>query len=204
MSRKPMSKEEKRKKLLELFHESKEVFTLKEVEKDATKKKGIVQKTVEEVLKDATDEGLVNSEKIGTSVYFWSFPSEEYMKKKVEVDNLTKQKEEFIKTIEEMNAENEKLKKERGEEDGRESKIEELDQLKKRSDELKRQLDLYKDNDPEFLDKVAQQNEKAKDAVNRWTDAIFALKNYAKDRVQVEEAVLNKNLGIPNDFDYVE
>ena len=35
---------------------------------------------MQEVLKELVDDSLVNSEKIGTSVYFWAFPNEAYVK----------------------------------------------------------------------------------------------------------------------------
>jgi len=53
------------------------VFTLKELVKLASKEKGIVAQTVEEVLKSLVDDGEVMADKIGTSNYFWCFPSQE-------------------------------------------------------------------------------------------------------------------------------
>jgi len=41
----------------------------------APKKKGIVTQSVKEVLQSLVDDNLVSFEKIGTSNYFWSFPS---------------------------------------------------------------------------------------------------------------------------------
>lgn len=72
--RKGVSFEEKRIRLLQLFYEKKEFFTLKELEKIAAKEKGIVAQAVKDVLQTLVDDGLVRSEKIGTSVYFWIFP----------------------------------------------------------------------------------------------------------------------------------
>lgn len=72
--RKGVSFEEKRIRLLQLFYERKEFFTLKELEKIAAKEKGIVAQAVKDVLQTLVDDGLVKSEKIGTSVYFWTFP----------------------------------------------------------------------------------------------------------------------------------
>ncbi|GJJ06597.1 hypothetical protein Clacol_000790 [Clathrus columnatus] len=83
-----LSAEEKRTKLLELFHE-----TLKELEKLAPKMKGIgehtlsavdrldlctspVSQSVKEVLQSLVDDNLVQSDKVGASNFFWSFPSQ--------------------------------------------------------------------------------------------------------------------------------
>lgn len=75
--RKGVSFEEKRIRMLELFYEKREFFTLKELEKIAPKEKGIVAQAVKDVLQTLVDDGLVRSEKIGTSVYFWTFPGYE-------------------------------------------------------------------------------------------------------------------------------
>lgn len=60
--------------MLEFFHERKEFFQLKELEKFLPKEKGIVVQTVKEVLQSLIDDHLVMSDKIGISNYFWSFP----------------------------------------------------------------------------------------------------------------------------------
>lgn len=72
--RKGLTLDEKRMRMLHLFYEKKEFFTLKELEKIAPKEKGIIAQSVKDVLQTLVDDGLVRSEKIGTSVYFWTFP----------------------------------------------------------------------------------------------------------------------------------
>lgn len=72
---KPLSFEEKRKRMSEYLLEKRDFFQLKELEKHLPKEKGIVQQSVKEVLQSLVDDRLVNGEKIGTSNYFWSFPS---------------------------------------------------------------------------------------------------------------------------------
>lgn len=57
------------------FLEKRDFFQLKELEKYLPKEKGIVQMTVKDVLQSLVDDNLVAKEKIGTSNYFWSFPS---------------------------------------------------------------------------------------------------------------------------------
>lgn len=39
------------------------------------KEKGITPMSVKEVVQSLVDDGLADSEKIGTSIYFWAFPS---------------------------------------------------------------------------------------------------------------------------------
>ncbi|XP_025090534.1 meiotic nuclear division protein 1 homolog isoform X2 [Pomacea canaliculata] len=73
--KKGLSFDEKRDRMIELFFEKKDFFQLKDLEKMAPKEKGITAQTVKEVLQSLVNDGLVDSEKIGTSIYFWSFPS---------------------------------------------------------------------------------------------------------------------------------
>jgi len=70
-----LSLEEKRQRMLEIFYTKKEFFLLKELEKIAPKEKGITSQSVKDVLQSLVDDNLVDTDKIGTSVYFWSFPS---------------------------------------------------------------------------------------------------------------------------------
>lgn len=72
--RKGVSFDEKRMRMLQIFYEKKEFFTLKDLERIAPKEKNIVVQTVKDILQGLVDDGLVRSEKIGTSVYFWRFP----------------------------------------------------------------------------------------------------------------------------------
>ena len=96
------------------------------------------------------------------------------------------------------------MKRERSGDNEREGKVEELNHFQKRREELKKELEIYRENDPEIIDQMKKQIEKAKSAVNRWTDSIFMIQSYAKGKVNVTTEELNKGLGIPNDLDYVE
>jgi hypothetical protein len=84
---KKLSLEEKRQRCLDYFTETADYFQLKELEKTLPKTKGIgirwlviiayiVSQTVKEVVQSLVDDRLVNQEKIGSSNYFWCFPSQ--------------------------------------------------------------------------------------------------------------------------------
>lgn len=72
--RKRVTADEKRSRMLQYFHENREFYTLKELESSVPKECGVIQQAVKDVLQALVDDGLVHSDKIGTSVYFWSFP----------------------------------------------------------------------------------------------------------------------------------
>ncbi|KAG9087154.1 hypothetical protein FS749_003138, partial [Ceratobasidium sp. UAMH 11750] len=77
MAPRGLSAEEKRVKLVEIFHETRDFYQLKELEKLGPKLKGIVSQSVKEVLQSLVDDNLVQSDKIGSSNFFWCFPSAE-------------------------------------------------------------------------------------------------------------------------------
>ena len=95
-NKKGLSLEDKRKRMMEIFYETKDVFLLKDMEKIAPKSKGITPMSVKDVLTSLVDDGLVDTDKIGTSVYFWAFPSKasQARKRKLEAaeDSLLKVK----------------------------------------------------------------------------------------------------------------
>eukprot|EP00729_Bicosta_minor_P014323 gene14323-14194_t len=76
MGRKGVSAEEKKTRTLDFFHETKTFFQLKEVEKRVSKEKGITSMAIKDVVDELISDGLVHVEKIGTSNYYWSYPSE--------------------------------------------------------------------------------------------------------------------------------
>lgn len=99
-----MSKEEKKKAMLEIFYETKDFFQLKELEKIAPKEKGIVQGSVKEVLQELVDDGMVDTDKIGTLTYFWAFPSKAVNIKKQKLAQLQTRREELRKARAEVEA----------------------------------------------------------------------------------------------------
>lgn len=46
----------------------------KELERIAPKEKGIIANSVKDVIQKLVEDGLVDTDKIGNSIYFWAFP----------------------------------------------------------------------------------------------------------------------------------
>lgn len=202
--KKGVSAEEKRIRMLDIFYEKKDVFQLKELEKIAPKEKGIVSQSVKDVVQSLVDDGLVDTEKIGTMVYFWAFPSKAANNRKrrvSELNNKVNEARKKMKTLEEQIVE-----AQAGREDSEERKeiLKELAENKVILKDLKSQIEKYKDCDPEVLEQVKKQIVAFKEAANRWTDNIFAIKSWCKNKFFIEESVLNKQFEIPEDLDYIE
>lgn len=100
-----LSLEEKKKGMMEIFYQKKDFFQLKELEKIAPKEKGIVQGTVKDVIQQLVDDGMVDTDKIGTSVYFWAFPSKAANSKKQKLEQLEARSKELKKARLEIEAE---------------------------------------------------------------------------------------------------
>ena len=202
--RKGISLDEKRARMLQIFYEKKEFYTLKELEKIAPKEKGIIVQSVKDVLQTLVDDGLVRSEKIGTSVYFWTFPGEN-------ITAIEQRISEASKKIVEAEFKLQKLKeacaKEQiGKEDTEERQIllHELEELKAKEVQLKKQIAKFSDADPEAIAKLVEKVQEYKDAANVWTDNIFAIQSWCKRKFDISEELLNKQFNIPNDLDYKE
>uniref|UniRef100_A0A671K7A7 Meiotic nuclear divisions 1 homolog (S. cerevisiae) n=1 Tax=Sinocyclocheilus anshuiensis TaxID=1608454 RepID=A0A671K7A7_9TELE len=81
--------------------------------------------------------------------------------------------------------------------------LKELTALKHQRDQLKAELEKYKECDPEVVEEIRKANITAKEAVSRWTDNVFAIKSWAKKKFGLENSSLDKAFGIPEDFDYI-
>eukprot|EP00123_Amoebidium_parasiticum_P021294 comp6508_c0_seq1/m.2282 comp6508_c0_seq1/g.2282 ORF comp6508_c0_seq1/g.2282 comp6508_c0_seq1/m.2282 type:complete len:208 (-) comp6508_c0_seq1:79-702(-) len=202
--KKGLSFEEKRTRLLEIFHDSKSFYQLKELEKIAPKEKGIISQSVKEVLQSLVDDGLVDTEKVGTSVYFWSFPSKVFRKRTQQVAQLGEQ----VAGLKKRRTELDKVLAQAavGKEDSDE-RSDLLAQLSTEHEEEKRlaaELAAFADCNPEILEKKRKMCKVAIEAANRWTDNIFSIRHWTKSKFGFEEDAFNKHFGIPADFDYVD
>jgi hypothetical protein len=192
MSKKRLSADDKKRLMLQLLHEKKDVFQLKDLERIAPKEKGIIAQSVKDVLQSLVDDSLVDSEKIGTSIYYWSFPSKAHSVKKAQLDDIHEQ----------IKSSKDKLKEyevklcgiDPDESKQKEEKIERLKQIKSELNDLEVKL-----KDSSMEEELAQLKEKA----NIWTENIFAIKSFVKNKFQIEDSAINKQFEIPEDLDYV-
>lgn len=69
---------------------------------------------------------------------------------------------------------------------------------------LAKDLEKYKECDPEVIEKMSEEAKIAQESANRWTDNIFSIKSWCTKSFGVDEKAIDKNFGIPEDFDYLE
>ncbi|KAJ6668733.1 hypothetical protein lerEdw1_012216 [Lerista edwardsae] len=182
----------------------KDVFQLKDIEKIAPKEKGITSMSVKEVLQSLVDDGMVDTDRIGTSNYFWAFPSKALHARKRKLEDLKNQFSEYSRKKEILQESIKNSKIGRQDTAERAALIQELTALRQKKDQLKAEIDKYKECDPDIVEDIRQANKVAKEAANRWTDNIFVVKSWAKRKFGFEGSKIDKTFGIPEDFDYID
>jgi len=202
--RKGMSAEEKKSKVHEVFMESQDVFQLKEVEKAASKNKGVNSMLVKEIVQSLCDDGMVDFEKIGSSNYYWSFASKVVNVKRQRLDGLRAQAADLEKKLKDVDAQLEQYNISDEEAAQRVKELAELDALKAENDKLKKELLKYRDCDPAVLKQQKEDIEVALESANRWTDNVMSLMSYCKKNFNIEENQFTEMFGVPKDFDYLE
>ncbi|KAM7010222.1 meiotic nuclear division protein 1 homolog [Tautogolabrus adspersus] len=202
--KKGLSLEEKRTRMMEIFFETKDVFQLKDIEKIAPKQKGIAPMTVKDVLQSLVDDNMVDCERVGTSNYYWAFPSKALNARKHKLDELKKQDSEAKQRKVSLEKAVEKAKLGREDTKERSSQLKELKALREEKTQLQAELEKYQECDPGVVEEIRKTNVVAKEAVSRWTDNVFAIKSWTKKKFSFDDSRINKAFGIPEDFDYMD
>ncbi|KAL4158028.1 hypothetical protein PRNP1_003808 [Phytophthora ramorum] len=203
MPRKGVSLQEKRERILRIYHESKEVFNLKEVEKLGSKA-GVVLQTVKDVNQALVDDVLVDCDKIGSGNYFWSFPSKLSQTRRRKLSELEQHHQTVQDKLVKVKQNVEKQKGLRPESEERAQKLRRLEEQKAKVQVLRTKVQHLAENDPEILEQLERKVRMAKEGSDRWTDNVYTLKSWVVKKRGVEGKEVDKWLGIKDDFDYVE
>ncbi|KAF9531619.1 meiotic nuclear division protein 1 [Crepidotus variabilis] len=196
MAPRGLSAEEKRVKLLEIFHESRDFYQLKELEKLGPKLKGIVSQSVKEVLQSLVDDGLVQADKIGASNFFWSFPSQQgvFIQRKLTVAQEANQS--LQKQIAELEA---AINTEKA--DRRTEALKSLTTLKKDLSTLEAELNAYGDSNPAKVEEAKRAAFLAKEATYRWTDNYGVLLSHFTRQNGASPDEIRQYLGVGEDYE---
>ncbi|ETL38725.1 hypothetical protein, variant [Phytophthora nicotianae INRA-310] len=203
MPRKGVSLQEKRERILRIYHESKEVFNLKEVEKLGSKA-GVVLQTVKDVNQALVDDALVDCDKIGSGNYFWSFPSKLSQSRKRKLSELEQRRHTAQEKLAKVQQNIEEQKSLRSDSDERVQKLRRLEEQKAKVNGLRTKVQHLAENDPAILEELERKVRMAKEGSDRWTDNVYTLKSWVVKKRGVEGKEVDKWLGIKDDFDYVE
>ncbi len=151
--KKGKSSEEKREALLKIYHESKQPFNLKEIEK-AGASAGVVQQAIKDINQSLVDDKLIQSDKIGSGVFFWAFPSkalQDRLARKEALDEALKQSQTNIAKLTEA-----KTHAQEGRNGpDRASKLSCLDALQEEAKTLTAIIEANQQNDPEEVSHIS-------------------------------------------------
>lgn len=204
--KKGVSAAEKRDKMLEIFHESSDVFVIKDIEKLAVKK-GIISQAVKDVLQSLVDDDLVRLEKIGASNYYWSFPAEASVKLAGELAKNTAELSAARKRKATADAAIAQYKAARPDTERLAQQLGVLRELQVKLAAAQGELAMYKDNDPETVEAMRNAAKVAKEAANRWLDNTYSLLSWCKKKFSGHEAELTalfEQNGLTDSIDYLE
>ncbi|KAH0827738.1 Mnd1 family-domain-containing protein [Lanmaoa asiatica] len=191
-----LSAEEKRVKLLEIFHES-----LKELEKLGPKLKGIVSQSVKEVLQSLVDDGLVQSDKIGSSNFFWSFPSQRGSILRNRLDTVKDTKKNYENQVTELGAALDREKVLRPESVARTNALQNVVEARQQIAALEKELEAYGACDPVKVEEKKRAIMLAHEAAVRWTDNYSILLAYFTRQKGVDAQEIRRFLEIGEDYE---
>lgn len=208
--KKGLSLEEKRQVMLDIFHESKEVFNLKELENIGAKR-GVVSQSIPDVIKSLVDDKLIEQDKIGSGNFFFSFPAAAYLAAQSKVSTLEQTITNEENMIKELEHRLQTLTTERtgssssssGAALQRTNKLSQLEALKGQSLALDKALTVHAENDPAVMDELRKKAQILKISSDRWTDNVYSLRSHLIKKFGREPKEVDKLLGINDSFDYI-
>eukprot|EP00238_Polyblepharides_amylifera_P003938 CAMPEP_0196588614 /NCGR_PEP_ID=MMETSP1081-20130531/61104_1 /TAXON_ID=36882 /ORGANISM="Pyramimonas amylifera, Strain CCMP720" /LENGTH=192 /DNA_ID=CAMNT_0041911153 /DNA_START=119 /DNA_END=694 /DNA_ORIENTATION=+ len=185
MAKRGMSLEDKRKVMLDIIRDSQSCWLLKDLEKTGAKK-GVVLQSIKDVVQSLVDDDMVNTDKVGSSHWFWAFPSEAGQKAAKKRAAL----EEELKSVKQRRLDAEERKQaatdQRPDSDERTATLAGLASLEVRHAHVTAELSKYQEGGAEQFEQLKTDIESAHEAANRWTDNIFQLEKWCNEKFQGE------------------
>ena len=179
--KKGLSLEDKRQILLKLFKGSGSFFHYKDIEKHCTQNK-LSFMIVKDLLAGITADNLLETEKIGSSSFYWSLPNRIYDAKKKqlerEISNIENSKNE-ISNLKQKIEENKAI---RVENDERKKNLEELAELNRQKKEYEKILKDFENKDPEKYEQLISTTENMGQLNSFWIDNIFIVEQWMKNK----------------------
>ena len=203
---------DKREIILQIFHDEKKPFLLKDIEKIASKK-GVVLQSVHEILNSLVDDDLVKMDKIGTTNWYWSFPSDHATKLEQNGNQcdealklLAKELKQLDEDIENEKSKNKENDAESSAQDRKNAEMA-LQAAKDENAKVLKELAKLQESNPELQESVAKGVDTMRLAADRWTDNLFLVKSWVDKKMGDKEQtkVFFKQQGVDlNTLDYVQ
>ena len=199
--------QDKRLTVLKLFHESAEPWLLKDMEKAAAKR-GVVFQAVKDVVQSLVDDSLVHMDKVGTSNWFWSFPGAADAAVRARLEAVELEAAQVDAETRDISARVEKAEAECPETEDRVAARAALESAEALHECLTAEEAKFASGDDAMFRTMRSATPMAKEAANRWTDNVFALKSWVEKKTSSRDetrAFFKHHAEIDFDtFDYVE
>jgi DNA-binding transcriptional regulator GbsR (MarR family) len=200
--KKGLSHDDKMAGMQALMMESNDIWTLKDLEKECPKRKGIISQSVKDILQELCDSDLVSWDKIGSGKFFWCFPADAYNRRAVARAAMESVIAETEAEIAQLEREIAKLRSGREDSAQRQQLDSEIDELETALAGIRREAAVYEKMNPEAVKKAQRQAEIALAAANRWTDNIFAVKAWCVKQFNMSSAQFDSQFELKEGFDY--
>ena len=173
--------------ILTYIQESRTVHNIKELEKSLPPIASINGMQVKDYLQALSDERQIRVEKIGSGNWYWSFPSEEKRNRDNIIEALRVEKENLETSIGNLRVKVEEADAHKGDDSMRLGLVQQNDGLEAQLRSLRKELDQYKDCDPEEVENKRRETKLWKARAERWTDNIGILEGRLKDMMPGDE-----------------
>ena len=189
---------------LKVYHTRKEPFSSKELV-TAGKLAGLNDKLVPDINAMLMDDGYVQTDKIGSGNYFWSFPGAQGAAARKAVEEAQAALGAAKGRLAAAKEADAASRAGREDADGtRATKLAELDGLVAKRRGLEERLEAMKANAPEELARITAAAEAMKQHAIRWTENLFAIKSYLVQKKGVHSSQVDelfKSVGLPKNID---
>ena len=156
------------------------MHNIKELEKTLPGVASISSIQVKDYLQALSDEGKIRVEKIGSGNWYWSFLSEEKANRDTLLNGLTAEKEKVDASVELLREQVKAADAMRGKDGERHGLVTTQVQLEGEVVALKKELEGYKNGDPEEVERKRKEVDVFKIGAERWTDNIAILEGRLK------------------------
>lgn len=171
---------------------SRTCHTLKELEKALPSAASINGIQVKDYIQSLSDDNLIRIEKIGSGNWYWSFPSEERVKKEELLRKSMAEREKVTGALEELKWRVKAAEQERGEEDedilmrggnDRKTMLTKQAALTKELDGMRTELSAYCGNDPVEMETKRRRVGETKAEAEKLTEQILSMEGWFQKQV---------------------
>lgn len=204
MAKKGISNEEKLQRIARFFSSKPEVYVTKELEKKVSKACGVSPMIVDDLVKQAVDENMIRSEKLGNINVYWLFAKETEHFYACEIEKVQMAIQGYLAEAERKREHLERLSQTMEKTEGREELVQRYAELDGRAKQIERNKMLAQNYSAVEFEQMASQIEQIKTQINGVTDDIFSLKGYVCNKLGLDKKDFDRSFGLGDGIDYVE